>query len=412
MFVQKMAEITQQQDVEKNASERDAILLLFADVEQRLLADRAVIRLVLDCDLLMLRNEHVVDGTHVAINTPLHDQNITVIGGTWEKCHTAHTEYGSSGRVFPRTANKPDFYGVFACMLFNNMEGLSIFDVTVSHAGDFAIQIGNVKKTHFENIWFKECYADGVHVGGNCENLIVRRIFGEVGDDIVAFNAYDWQTSSVTFDPIRNVLCEQVYTAPTGLYRAFRLVPGVYIYDDGEKVDCAVIDMIVRQVYGIRTFKLYFQTPPYWIGSVPERGEVGTLDRVFFEDIDVTLDAPIDAFPAYCAGDPVRGAFAAFEIGAKVGYLSFEGVSLQVDHKKYPYAYFLAIGPKSIVCADMEAFDPYVHACADTIVLKGLTVNHVGVSDVRPFVREIAFDDINRDGVSTGKGEIRNLIYS
>lgn len=377
-----------------------------------IIAYRATIKLVSGCEVLMLRNEHVCDGTHKPIRTNVHDENITIIGGKWEESHTIRGGYGKSGRFAKKECGDVDFFGVSTCMLFNNLEGLTLKNITFSHAAGFGAQMGNVKNAVFENIWFNSCYADGLHFGGNSENILARHIYGEVGDDIFALNAYDWQNSSVTFGPIKNVLCEDVRLAPMSNYKAVRIEPGTYTYDDGSKVVCSITDAIIKNVRGIKTYKMYFQTPPYVIGETPERGEVGYVDNLFFEDIEIDLDAPIDPFGQYCTGDPVRGAFGAFEIGANAGYISFENIMATIHKDEFPLSYLVCLGPKSIVNNGKEVFDPYISSCADTIEFSNITVNGKTTTDIDLLIHKTSFDNVNNDGLSTATAEVENLIVS
>lgn len=379
---------------------------------RRIIAWRATIKLVPECEVLMLRNEHVKDGTHMPFDGSDHDTNISIIGGHWIEGRGCRAGYGKSGRYARKDSGDERFFGVSTCMLFNNIEHLTLQNVTVEHASGFAVQMGNVKDAVFENIWFKNCHVDGLHFGGNSENIMVRHVYGEVGDDIVALNAYDWQNSSVTFGPIKNVLCEDVNLAPMSKYKAVRLEPGIYTYEDGSKVDCALIDVIIRRVQGIKCFKLYFQTPAYDVGTEPERGEVGSADNIFFEDLTVDLTGPIDAFNDYCVGDPVRGAFGAFEFGVNAGYISFANIDLKLYKDEYPLSYLACVGPKSILWRGKEIFDPYVSCTIDTIAFENIRVNGAVCSDASMLLKTTAFEDVDQDGCSTGLGTVRNVTIS
>lgn len=381
---------------------------------RRIIAWRAVIKLVPECDVLMLRNEHCKDGTYAPFTDEDCDSNISIHGGCFAESRTSRMGYGKSGRFSPKEENDEQraFYGVSTCMLFNNMDNLTLTDVTFSNAAGFAVQLGNVKNAVFENIWFKDCYADGLHLGGNCENVIARHIYGEVGDDLVALNAYDWQNSTVTFGPIKNVICENLNLSPMSPYKAIRIEPGIYTYADGSKVDCAIYDTIIKNVQGIKTFKIYLQTPSYVIGTEPEKGETGSVDNVFFEDIAIDLHSPIDGFKDYLTADPVRGTFAAFELGANIGYICFENINVKMYRHKFPNSYLACIGPKSIVFGKEEIFDPYVSSRANVLEFKNVTVNGEKALCAKDLVREISFDNVNDDGRSTASGKIDKILLS
>ena len=374
---------------------------------RRIEAWRAVLCLTPECRVLMFRNEHTQDGTKAPIDSAERDCNISISGGCFAESHSERAGYGTSGKY----SEKEEFFGVSACMLFNNIENLTLENVTFRNTAGFAVQLGDAKNTVFENVWFQNCFADGLHINGGCENVLARRIYGEVGDDLVALNAYDWQNSSVNFGAIKNVLCEHMSLAPMSRYKALRFEAGVYTYADSSSVDCALENIVINDVEGIRTFKMYLQTPPYEIGGEREPGGVGTIDGFFFENIKIDLQCPIDPFPEYVRGDRVRGVFAAFELGAKIGTISFENIDFTHHGEEFPLSYLVCIGPKSIVSGKKEIFDPYVNSRAERLVFKNITVNGKKVADVRPLLREIAFDDVNGDGESSGKGEILEALY-
>ena len=376
-------------------------------------ASGATIRLTEGCELLMLRNVHTKDGTHMPIDQAECDENISIHGGRWEESRTRRAGYGKSGRYISRMENDRErpFYGVSTCMFFNHMKNLSLSEMTFAHTAGFAVQIGDLENGIFEKISFEACYADGLHIGGGSKYLYISDIAGEVGDDLVALNAYDWQDSSVNFGAIETVICQNLRLAKTSRYRAIRMVPGVYRYDDGKKIDCGLFDIIMKNVQGIRTFKMYLQTPPYALGEKPEWGELGSLDRVFFENISIDLCAPIDNFGSYQTQDPERGAFGAFELNAKIGYISFENIELTLHPTEWKYGYFLTIGPKSLYANGKEYFDPYFSGFAGTLEFKKICVYGANFENPLALIKEVSFDDINRDGNSTGKGSIGSIIW-
>ena len=156
---------------------------------------------------------------------------------------------------------------------------------------------------------------------------------------------------------------------------------------------------------------MYLQTPPYAIGGEREKGEPGTIDNFFFENIRIDLTGPIDAFPEYVNGDTVRGAFAAFELGANIGSITFENIDFTHHGKEFPLSYLVCIGPKSIVSGGNEVFDPYVNSRAEKLIFKNITVNGEKPSNILPLLREIAFDNVTGDNNSSGKGEISAVVY-
>lgn len=366
----------------------------------------AVIRLAPGTDVLLFRNASTADGTHAPIKGIPRDRNITVEGGVWEDCCTRRMGYGKSGRY----GDVEGFCGVSALMLFENLDRLTLRNMTFRNCGAFAVQLGEIRNVIAEDIRFESCFADGLHFNGNTENVHVRRVSGQVGDDLVAINPYDWQNSSINFGPFRNLLCEDLTLSPDSRYHALRIEPGIYTFDDGSQVDCSLTDAVFRRIENIRTFKLYCQTPKFFPGEEPERGDVGSGDRIVFDQIRVDLNAPIDLLDGYVTGDPVRGSFAAFELGLNVGSLWLRNIDLTLYRDRYPYSYLLCIGPKSARKPDgREVFDPSFSSVAKMISFENIRINGERVKDVTPYLREIVFDRVWDDMPSTASGKILEI---
>ncbi|MGM9666093.1 MAG: hypothetical protein ACI3XX_06105 [Eubacteriales bacterium] len=373
---------------------------------RRIEANGATVRQTPDCSVLMLRNSNTADGTHRPICNIEKNYNISIDGGRWEEMRSARGGYGKSGKY----DEERSFFGVSSLFFFNNMENLTLTNITFAHTAGFSVQAGDIKNAVFENIRFESCYADGLHINGNTKILICRNVSGEVGDDLVALNVYDWKNSSVDFGPMDTVLCENLELSKSSGYKALRIEPGRYYFDDGSEIDCSLKDAIIKNVKGIRTFKMYYQTPGYNIGESPERGDVGSADNLFFENIKIDLCDPIDKLPPYVDSDPIRGSFAAFELGANVGYLCLENIDLTLYKENFPYSYLVCCGPKSVRMGNYEVFDPYLSSKVKTLELKNITVNKERVQSVSDIVKEIEFDDVNEDGRSTARGSIEEII--
>lgn len=378
---------------------------------RHIIADNgAVIRLKKGVRTLMFRNEHVLDGTHFPIPSDARDENISITGGIWEESTDHRAGYGESGMIDEQRS----FYGVSTAMFFNNLNGLTLENMTFRHTAGFAVQAGDISNAVMRNITFEECYADGLHINGNTKNAWIKDIKGQCGDDLVALNAYDWQNSSADFGPMECVLCENLELSPSSPYKAMRIQPGVYYYQDGSATDCALNGVIVKNVRGIRTFKMYYQTPAYSIADgEPEKGAPGSGDWIFFEDISVDLASPLDAFREYTESDSVRGTFAAFEIGANLKHLFLDNIDLKLYRGSFPQSFLLCAGPKSCLGRNgtVEIFDPYVSCKVGSAELRDIRINGEIPEKIEPFIREIVFEDINRDGRSTGHGKIDRIIY-
>ena len=367
--------------------------------------DGAVIRLKQSVKTLMLRNSNTADGTHMPINTE-RNENISIEGGIWEDWCPHRMGYGRSGMY----DEERSLYGVSTLMFLENIDGLTLKNMTFRHCGGFAVQIGDASSVVAEGIRFESCYADGLHINGNVEDIYISDIRGEVGDDLVAFNMFDWQDSSVNFGPCKNAICQDLELSDSSHYKALRIEPGVYEFKDGSTVDCSLENAIFRRIKGIKTFKLYCQTPPYSPEIGPEKADVGSGNNIFFEDITVDLDSPIDKLQEYMSSHPVKGSFAAFELGLNVKNIYFKNIDLTLYRDKYPMSYLLCIGPKSVRFDDgREVFDPYFSSVAENVFLEGITVNGKCPDSLNEYIKEIEFDSLYDDIPSTASGKILKL---
>ena len=374
---------------------------------RKIIANGAHIKKVPEMNTLLLRNEHLRDGSFFKIDGSDADENIFIQGGIWEDTGREWTFHHG---LYDK---ENSMVGVSACMCFTNIRALTVSDVKIIRAGGFGIQVGNLTDGIIENVTFEKTVADGVHINGNVKNVIVKNVSGSVGDDIVALNMYDWFASSVCFGPIENVICENITLSEDGRYKAIRILPGKYFYKDGTKSDCYIKDVIIKSVRGVNTFKFYFQTPPYKIGDNPEPGESGHGDNLFIEDVELDLYKPIDGFSEYLEGDTVLGTFAAFEFGSCFGRVELSDIKLKLYKDKFPTSYIAAIGPKSIRRDGKEIFDPYINSSVDELVLKNVCVNGetLNSENCEKYIKEITFKNLYGECGGTYRGEFKRIEY-
>lgn len=370
-------------------------------------ATGATVKLVPEFPYIMLCNQHMRDGTHAPIDTSERDCNISIHGGTWGEC------CDKRGKRRLNADHPNTFQGVQTCMLFNNLDHLTITDITFCNANSFCVQIGDMTDGVFENFFFISCFADGLHINGNCENLYIRNFSGHVGDDLVALNMYDWLGSSINYGPCKNVFCEEIHSAPDSKAKALRLQPGIFMYRDGTKIDCSLEDMYFRKLSGMYEYKLYFQSPPYAFGEKPEGCGAGSADRIFFEDVDILSNRE-----RYPLEHPETGYFGMFFMNSYIGYISLENIRYTKKAGDSPQNYLVAIGPMSWrrmkkmpdgSMVDTEVFDPYISGRVDTLDMKEIYINGEHITDVEKIVKVIEFHDVNHDGFSSGRGEVGRI---
>lgn len=375
--------------------------------DRRIEANGATVALLPGVRTLMLRNANCQDGT-LKPSAGRRDDNIAIVGGRWEDWTRRRAGYGATGRFDMSERKHGNWFGVSTLFYFGNCDHVTVEGVTFAHTGAFAVQAGNGDAHGYRNVVFDACYADGLHLNGNLTRVHAENVRGSVGDDLVALNAYDWLNSSVNFGPQRDILCEDLSLEPKRGrgYPAIRIQPAKYRYADGSVVDCSVSDVIFRRIKGIATFKMYLQTPQYRIGSAPEWAEVGSGGNLWFEDVEIDLTQPIDVIGQYATSDPVRGHFGAFEFGANLTSVNLRNISIRFHLDRWPLSHLVVVGPKSSRLGDVEVFDPYVSCRVGNVTVEGLSVLGEKPSEL---IRSIAFDDVNQDGRSSGRGVIERL---
>ena len=380
---------------------------VYIDGNCKIVAYGATVRLLPDVNVLMLRNRNVKNGMYEqTVMGEDTNENIAIFGGTWEESRERRLGYGRSG-MFDENRS---MYGVSTCMLFSNVKTLFLKDLKFRHTAGFSVQIGNARDIVVHDILFDDCFADGIHVNGNTENIAVRNLSGHVGDDLIALNMYDWQDSSINFGPLKNAFVEGLEIAPDSRMKDIRILPGVYRFKDGSAVDCSLENVLIRKVSGVQCFKLYYQTPRYIIGKEPEWGAPGSGDHIYFEDIDVI--SRHDNMKSYKENNPVTGRFGAWEIGSDIGRLHLENIRITINKERFPLGKPVSVGPKSVVNGEYEIFDPYVSCTLDTLVMKNVTVNGEPVLTPEAAAHQIVFDRIYDAPRTSGKGEIRKFEFS
>jgi hypothetical protein len=384
---------------------------------RRIEAHGATIRLIDGMKNILFTTKNAIDGTLMPIARNTRGENVAILGGRWEDNCIRRLGYGRTGMFNNLPRKKGNFYGVSTLFYLGNTDKVTVRDATFHHTGGFSIQSGDSDAVWFENIYFDKCFADGLHLNGNMSRVYAKNIRGNVGDDLVALNAYDWINSSINFGPQKYILCEDlelIKTPGASYYPAIRIQPAIFRFEDSSEVDCAISDLIFRRVKGIVTYKMYLQTPRYKIGGTREWAKVGSGGNLHFEDLTIESVEPIDKFPNYMNGDPLRGHFGVFEFGANLSSVYFKNVNLTFDMKRFPTSHLAVVGPKSYRYTDnktgeaIEIFDPWVSCNVEKVVLENITVNGEAPKEL---VHATEFNDINKDGNSTGKGVIKEIVY-
>ena len=185
------------------------------------------------------------------------------------------------------TGNVPESKGALSIMIFSNLENLVIKNAEFKNGGiNYAVQLCNLKYFQISGLSFIRYGRDGVHMNGPLSYGEVCNLYGEdMGDDAVALNAWDWDSSAISFGTIEKVYVHDNRTPNNEL----RLLPGRKLYENSF-MDCDIRQCVLERLSGIYTFKLYCQPNIFNViipGYYDVSGAVGNIYDVWFKDIKV-----------------------------------------------------------------------------------------------------------------------------
>ena len=309
----------------------------------------------------MVRNANVV----FSPNNPVElcrdaDTGILIEGGIWSD---QLNEGRGRGGAFDREGDKPGSMGVF---VLHNITNVTVRNVRFKDCSSFAIQIGNAEDFLIESIEFDES-ADGIHVEGPSRRGIIRHISGKTNDDSVALNAWDWDSCSITFGPITDILVEDVQVQPGYRWSELRLLSGTKVFTNGKTVDCDIRRCIYRDIRGVHTFKLYDQ-PNISNPDGDYADPIGAMADLFFTDIVVDGIKRSEYYDTSSDG--------VFDICNNIDGLSIQNIRLNyVPGEPDMKPYLVSAGPKSWTRGGAgEVYNPHASP-----VVRGLKVNDIYV---------------------------------
>lgn len=330
---------------------------------QKLTADaKAEIRLKPGTNTCMVRNENIAGFADKAVpDNTQPDTDINIEGGIWTTlANGAKDNHGNQRGASSKQKPVPGTHGV---ILLHNIRGATVRNVTVRQSRPFAIHLGNVRDFTVDGLTLDRHGRDGVHVDGPASNGVIRNVSGDSHDDPVSLTAWDWRQYSASFGPIHHLTIERITGAPEGKRStdAIRLLPGVKRFSDGSTLDCPIHDITLRDITGIRDFKLYDQ-PNLEVGRANDfSAGIGTLKNIVFENL--TFNRP-----------------GSIQVHANTDGLVIENV--KIHHPLAPEWHLLSIGPQSMTYQGAPGTDP---AKWTEIFSPDLdcTVRNVNVSGVR-----------------------------
>lgn len=227
----------------------------------------AEIKLADGTDTCLIRNENMSSNQT--------DSDIQIEGGIWD----GNSENQSS--IYCHSDKENYLVGVAGLISMIGVKRFKIKNLTVKSPKGFAIQVNSSDKFDIDNISLDNCESDGIHLCGGNTNFHVRRIGGQVTDDFIAMNAWDWLESTPFYGDIKNGVVEDIDGVATagGLVR---MLPGG---------DHTISDVEVKRISGTSNdscFKLYNQADtPHPSNTIAD----GVIGNVKFENFNVKCTA-------------------------------------------------------------------------------------------------------------------------
>ena len=274
--------------------------------------------------------------------------------------------------------------GSFGVLIFSNVEQVWVHDMSVIDSRNYGVEIGDCSHFIVENMHFHNDSMDGVHVNGPASYGTVRHLdASHMGDDMVALNAWDWDTSAITMGTIDHLVIEDIHSTANEI----RMLPGQKVYEDGSTVDCDICNCVLEGISGIYPFKLYGQPNirnAIDLVSHDVSGTVGEIYNIHFHDVsflkvqDVGLN-----------GLPVTGMFDVCS-NCKDIFMEDIHVANTVEECKALDVALVKVGPLSAVWKNGsedpakwgEVFDPDAICHATDLYLKNVDFAGEKVTDI------------------------------
>jgi hypothetical protein len=301
----------------------------------------AEIRLVPGANTCMIRNRSVYASTHSPESRhPDPDTDIIIRGGIWTTLATSPSE--SNGNERGRADERDSAPGAHGVILIHNATRVEIRELEIRESRPFGIHLGNTEHFTVEKIQYSDHRRDGIHLDGPVRYGVIRDIRGDTGDDMVALNAWDWHQYSATFGPISHILVDGVECTRADSHASLRLLPGYKMYADGSRVACPVEHCVLKNIRGIRNFKIYDQPNLEDGGTTDYSDPVGDVLDIHLTDLFLQAEA--------IESDPDRTFLfhGVIEVAANAKNLSIHRVVIACESPRLPDGYcLLSVGPLS-----------------------------------------------------------------
>jgi len=346
--------------------------------------ENTILRMKEGCGGCMVRNENVVSGMNGPADAPILDTDITIEGGQWENAPRA----ASAGDPSPVIQEFGKTNILLGMIFFCHAERVTARNLTIRKSDMYGVLLADCHDFLIENIAFDDHQKDGVHINGPASRGLIQDMRGHCGDDFVALNAWDWDTSSVSFGPIEEITVRHISCG----HDEIRLLPGRKTYNSGRKLDCPVRNCSFSDISGAYNFKMYQQPNCHNLKrAVKDFSEIaGLIENVSFTDI--RLDSLTIGGLAEVRLDAI------FEMGADCRNISFEHLNFgfPMEEFKENKMSLAVIGPKSSTWTRghtdpaewAELFDPDLIVSAENISFKNILFAGAPCTDPSLLLRE------------------------
>ena len=335
-----------------------------------------VVRMKKGCGGCMVRNRHVHDERGGAQENIVYDCDILLEGGIWEDSERAPS------------VNDPDeamraMSGIISgTVFFNRAERVVIRGLTLRRGNQYGVLLAACRDFVVDGLFFDDYHKDGVHVNGPSENGVIEHMRGHCGDDFVALNAWDWDSSSVSFGGIKNMVVRHIACEGDEM----RLIPGRKTYKSGLKALCPVENCVFEDISGVYNFKMY-QQPNCHNAARPaaerDYSDIpGLMKNIVFERVHIAARA---------GGLAEVSLDGVFEIGADCRNAAFKDVDLDMTAAALKDAgmALVSVGPKSSTWTQgysdparwCELFEPDLICTAENLAFAGVRMGGVSCTD-------------------------------
>lgn len=346
--------------------------------------ESTVLRMKEGCGGCMARNENVLSGMLGPVSSPVLDTDITIEGGQWENAPRAASVNDPSPVI--QEFGKTNI--LLGMLFFCHAERVTIRNITIRQSDMYGVLIADCRDFLVENIVFDNHKKDGVHVNGPASHGLIQHMRGKCGDDFVALNAWDWDTSSVSFGPIEEITVCHISCD----HDEMRILPGRKTYPDGRKLDCPVRSCTFRDISGAYNFKMYQQPNCHNLKRArKDYSEIaGLIKDITFSDIR------LDSLTADGMAEVHLDAI--FEMGADCESIAFENLAFgfSMDEFRRNGMSLSIIGPKSSTWTRgftdpnewTELFDPDMICTAENIAFRNIRFAGEPCTDQSLLIRE------------------------